>query len=179
MPLTLLRHTTPNRHQGLCYGRLDLDLADTFAAEAQRALAALGKVTAIHSSPLSRCMRLAEFIAEKHELSVLAEPRLIEMDFGRWEGLLWSHLPREELDAWAEDFMHARPHGGESVAMLRERVLSVLDEISKDRSFDAALCVTHSGVIKAAMARGDQSTDFDLTVAFGGSVAWSPIEDCV
>ena len=74
--------------------------------------------------------------------------------------------------------MHARPHGGESVAMLRERVLSVLDEISKDRSFDAALCVTHSGVIKAAMARGDQSTDFDLTVAFGGSVAWSPTEDC-
>ena len=178
MPLTLLRHTTPNRHQGLCYGRLDLDLADSFVAEAQRALAALGKVTAIYSSPLSRCMRLAEFIAEQHGLSVTAEPRLIEMDFGRWEGLLWSHLPREELDAWAEDFMHARPHGGESVAMLRERVLLVFDEISKARSLDAVLCVTHSGVIRAAMARGDQSADYDLAVAFGGSVAWSPIEDC-
>jgi len=178
MPLTLLRHTTPNRHQGLCYGRLDLDLADSFVAEARRASAALGKVTAIYSSPLSRCMRLAEFIAERHGLSVMVEPRLIEMDFGRWEGLPWSDLPREELDAWAEDFMHARPHGGESVAMLRERVLSVFDDISKARSLDAVLCVTHSGVIRAAMARGDQSTDFDLTVAFGGSVAWNPIEYC-
>ncbi len=178
MPLTLLRHTTPNRHQGLCYGRLDLDLADSFVAEAQKASAALGKVTAIYSSPLSRCMRLAEFIAEQHGLSVMVEPRLTEMDFGRWEGLPWSDLPREELDAWAKDFMYARPHGGESVAMLRERVLSVFDEISKARSLDAVLCVTHSGVIRAAMARGDQSADYDLTVAFGGSVAWSPFEDC-
>ena len=68
MPLTLLRHTTPNHHQGLCYGRLDLDLADSFVVEARRALAALGKVTAIYSSPLSRCMRLAEFIAERHDI---------------------------------------------------------------------------------------------------------------
>ena len=165
MPLTLLRHTTPNHHQGLCYGRLDLDLADSFLVEARIALAALGKMTAIYSSPLSRCMRLAE---------VMEEPRLIEMDFGQWEGLPWSDLPREELDAWAEDFMHARPHGGESVAMLRERVLSALDDISKARSLDAVLCVTHSGVIRAAMAGGAQSTDFDLTVAFGGSVVWNP-----
>ena len=178
MPLTLLRHTTPNRHQGRCYGRLDIDLADSFVAEAHGVLAALGKVTAVYSSPLSRCMRLAEFIAYKNGLSVMAEPRLIEMDFGRWEGLPWSDLPREELDAWAKDFMYARPHGGESVAMLRERVLSVLDDISKARSFDAVLCVTHSGVIRAAMACGDQPTNFDLSVAFGGSVAWSPIEDC-
>jgi alpha-ribazole phosphatase len=70
--------------------------------------------------------------------------------------------------------MHARPHGGESVAMLRERVLSVFDHILKARSLDAVLCVTHSGVIRAAMARGDQSIDFDLTVAFGGSVVWNP-----
>ncbi len=174
MPLTLLRHTTPNRHQGLCYGRLELDLADSFLAEARSALAALGRVTAIYSSPLSRCMRLAEFIAERHELSVMAEPRLIEMDFGQWEGIPWSDLPREELDAWAKDFMHARPHGGESVAMLRERVLSVFDDISKASPLDAVLCVTHSGVIRAAMAGGDQSKDFDLTVAFGGSVVWKP-----
>ena len=174
MPLTLLRHTTPNHHQGLCYGRLDLDLADSFIVEARIALAALGKVTAIYSSPLSRCMRLAEFIAERHGLSVMAEPRLIEMDFGQWEGLPWSDLPREELDAWAEDFMHARPHGGESVAMLRERVLSAFDDISKAYSHDAVLCVTHSGVIRAAMAGGTQFTDFDLTVAFGGSVVWNP-----
>ena len=174
MPLTLLRHTTPNHHQGLCYGRLDLDLADSFLVEARIALAALGKMTAIYSSPLSRCMRLAEFIAERHGLSVMEEPRLIEMDFGQWEGLPWSDLPREELDAWAEDFMHARPHGGESVAMLRERVLSAFDDISKARPLDAVLCVTHSGVIRAAMAGGAQSTDFDLTVAFGGSVVWNP-----
>ena len=48
------------------------------------------------------------------------------MDFGRWEGLPWSAVPRAELDAWAADLMHARPHGGESVAMLLARTRRAL-----------------------------------------------------
>ena len=50
------------------------------------------------------------------------DERLREFDFGTWEGVRWDAIPRAELDAWAADFFHARPHGGESVHMLRERV---------------------------------------------------------
>ena len=172
MPITLIRHTTPSRHDGLCYGRLDLDLADSFLEEAQTSLRALGEIDAIYSSPLSRCLRLAEYIAKHRELSVVLEPRLIEMDFGRWEGRPWSDLPRKELDAWAKDFMHARPHGGESVAMLSERTSKALAEISECEAGNAVLCVTHSGVIKAAMACGGRSSDYDYAVAFGETAVW-------
>ncbi|MEM1404056.1 MAG: alpha-ribazole phosphatase family protein [Pseudomonadota bacterium] len=178
MALTLLRHTTPDGHAGLCYGRLNLDLADSFFEEAHAALTAIGEIASIYSSPLSRCLRLAEYIAEQRGLSVTVEPQLIEMDFGRWEGRPWADLPREELNAWAEDFMHARPHGGESVAMLRDRTSMALTEISRSELGNTALCVTHSGVIKAAMADGDQSSNYDLAVPFGGHVTWHGKGSC-
>ena len=40
MALILLRHTRPAAPLGLCYGRIDLDLADSFEAEARAVLKA-------------------------------------------------------------------------------------------------------------------------------------------
>ena len=48
-------------------------------------LAALG-IAAIYASPLSRTIRTAEAVAVHHELAVIAEPGLIDMDFGAWHG---------------------------------------------------------------------------------------------
>ena len=96
------------------------------------------------------------------------DKRLIEMDFGRWEGCLWSEIPRSELDEWANDFLHARPHGGESVAILRIRTREALQDV--DISRGPALVVTHAGVIKAALSKGDTADAFDTSVPFGGFV---------
>ena len=72
------------------------------------------------------------------------------MDFGRWERVPWNDIDRTELDAWAADFFHARPHGGESVAMVSERVGSALADYR--RSGVSHAVVTHAGIIKAARA---------------------------
>ncbi|MGB3457594.1 MAG: alpha-ribazole phosphatase [Litorimonas sp.] len=168
MALTLLRHTTPDVAPGTCYGRTDLALADSFPAEAEAVLAALPGVDRIVSSPLRRCRRLAEHIADARALSVGIDPRLVEMDFGAWEGLAWSDIPRDELDAWAADFLHARPHGGESVAELRARVRDALDYWT--RPAGRTLLVTHAGVVKAALARGERSEDYGASLDFGGMV---------
>ena len=37
----------------------------------------------------------------------------MEMDFER--GVAWDDIPRPEIDEWGENFLHARPHGGENV----------------------------------------------------------------
>ncbi|MEL7454686.1 MAG: histidine phosphatase family protein, partial [Pseudomonadota bacterium] len=122
MGLILLRHTTPDVAPGTCYGRTDLDVAVQFHAEAAEAAAALPKFQRIVTSPLIRCRKLAAFIAEMTGLDICEEPRVQEMNFGDWEGCLWSDIPRPQLDAWAADFLNARPHGGESVAIFRVRV---------------------------------------------------------
>jgi alpha-ribazole phosphatase len=63
MALILVRHTRPQGAEGLCYGRTDLDLDASFDAHAARLGAELPAVVRILSSPLSRCLRLAQVLA--------------------------------------------------------------------------------------------------------------------
>jgi alpha-ribazole phosphatase len=163
--LILLRHTRPAGGEGLCYGRTDLPLAPGFAAEAARIAAALPPLAAVVASPLSRCRRLAEAVAAARGLPLATDPRLVELDFGRWEGMAWDAIPRAELDAWAADLMHARPHGGETVAELAVRVAAALDDLA--RGPRPVLAVTHAGVIRVLRARRDGPAGLDTTLAFG------------
>ena len=170
MGLILVRHTRPDVPEGLCYGRLDIGLLDTFAAEAAAVLRALPEVRRVVSSPLRRCWELARHLAAARDLPLDQDERLTEMHFGAWEGRPWSALPRPELDSWAKDFMHARPHGGESVAMVQRRVDTALAHW-RARNEPIAI-VTHGGVIKAACSHGGTTVrDFAVSVDFGGIMA--------
>ncbi len=167
MGLTLLRHTTPAVAPGTCYGRTDLALAESFEAEAEAVLSALPAIRHLVTSPLSRCRRLAERIGAARGLDVEVAALWTEMDFGRWEGMAWDAIPRAELDAWAADFLHARPHGGESVAELRDRVAAALAAAPGD----GTLVVTHAGTIKAARHLHGIPGAWEESPAFGGLVA--------
>lgn len=164
MALILLRHTEPVGHRGLCYGRMELDLTESFPADAVRISEELPEIKAILSSPLTRALRLAEALAEARGLSVQVEPRLIEMHFGDWEGQNWSDVPRAELDAWAEDIETYRPPGGETVAEMAARVAAVLDAAPP-----GTLLVAHAGIAKAAMAWAGAADPWDYRLDFG---AW-------
>jgi alpha-ribazole phosphatase len=163
--LTLLRHLRPAVAEGVCYGITDLDPAPGQEAALDALVARLPPVSAIATSPLRRCRRLAEAIGRARGLGVTTDARLSEMDFGAWEGRPWNDVPRAELDAWAADFLHARPHGGESVAQLQARVLAALEGIRARPGHH--LLVTHGGVIKAALATGPRAEDWPAALAFG------------
>ena len=172
MDLTFLRHTQPKVDAGVCYGRTNLELAESFAEEAAQVVMQLPAVDLIVSSPLQRCLRLAEYIAEQRNLSLKVEDRFQEMDFGAWEGKPWKDISKEELDLWAGDFLNARPHGGESVAMLRARTHEALAAWRQPEQH--ILVVTHLGVIKTALAKGTATEDFAINVSFGGIIACPP-----
>lgn len=163
MALILLRHTRPEGGAGVCYGRTDLVPGAELAREARRLAAQLPPFGAIVSSPLTRCLRLAQALGAARGLPVDCDDRLVELDFGTWEGLPWDKVPRDQLDAWAADLMAARPHGGESVAMLAERVAAALD----DHEAGDALLVTHMGPIRAALARAGRLGAWEAKVGFG------------
>ena len=168
MQLILVRHTRPLVAGGVCYGVTDLDLAPTFDDEAARVIEELPPVQRLVTSPLQRCRRLAERIGAAQSLVPVVDPRLREMDFGAWEGVPWDAIPRAEMDAWAADFLHARPHGGESVHMLYERARSAIADC-RATGF-SHIVVTHAGVIKAVRAEDRHPNAWKSNVEFGGTV---------
>ena len=172
MPVILVRHTRPAVPEGVCYGVTDLHLAPTFDDEAAAVLAALPPAERLVSSPLRRCRRLAERIGDARGIAPVFDERLREFDFGTWEGVPWDAIPRSELDAWAADFFHARPHGGECVRMLHERVGAAIADYR--RSGASHVVVTHAGVIKAALARTGHPDGWKAVVGFGASIRLPP-----
>jgi len=160
MALIFVRHTTPQVAAGTCYGRTDLALGPGFETEARavaEALRAIAPHGPILTSPLTRCRLLAERLGPFETRAAF-----IEMDFGAWEGQPWADIPRAELDAWAADFYGARPHGGETVADLRDRVADGLAALEA-----GTVIVTHAGVIKAAAALRGHPEGWDIKPEFG------------
>lgn len=156
---------------GVCYGRTDLDVTPAFENEASAAHSVLPPFDRIVTSPLIRCRKLADFIGRRSRLEVEEDARLQEMDFGAWEGQAWSAIPRSEINEWAADFYNARPHGGESVAMLQARACDALRTLRD--SGPSTLIVTHAGVIRSALANGQTAEDFNSHIDYGGFVAIS------
>jgi alpha-ribazole phosphatase len=167
--LTLVRHTRPADGDGRCYGRTDIALGPGFAAEADALAARLPRPDRIVTSPLARCRRLADRLGARLHAPVAVDLDWREIDFGRWEGQPWSDLPRPELDAWAADLLHARPHGGESVALLLARIRRAL---ARCRAAPGrTLVVTHAGPIRAALfAAGGGAAAWQRAVGFGEAV---------
>jgi alpha-ribazole phosphatase len=108
---------------GICYGALDLKLAQPVAgAGADRTLARRLPPSRLVTSPAVRATETAALLSAHVEMPVREiEPRLRELDFGAWEGKAWSEIPRDALDLWAADLMGARPHGGESAQQVMAR----------------------------------------------------------
>ncbi|MEW1846010.1 histidine phosphatase family protein [Nonomuraea angiospora] len=83
-------------------------------------------------------------------LAARVVPALAEVDCGRWRGLPYERVAREEPDelaSWLTD-PHAAPHGGESLAAHAERVAAWLESV---RAEPGVVAVCDAGAIRAAL----------------------------
>jgi broad specificity phosphatase PhoE len=126
---------------------------DDRAALAQRFARFDGRVIA---SPAPVARATAAWIAS----SVETCDAFSDIDYGRWRGHTMRSIgdkDPEGMSAWLAN-VDARPHGGESIAMLSERIANALATLVRDDArTEHYLIVTHAIVVKAALAhvRGD------------------------
>lgn len=139
------RHPTPDAQPGLCYGRLDIGLGESAEAEIAAAVANPPKMTRILSSPARRAMALADALSAATGASVVVDDRLWEMNFGTWEGQLWSEIDRRQSDPWAQNPWDLAPPEGESYSMVHSRIGAVLLDAEP-----GDVIVAHAGPIRAA-----------------------------
>jgi broad specificity phosphatase PhoE len=159
--IVFARHgqTAPNR-DGLVLGRADPELTDEGVLQAAQLAAALAAepVTAILASPLLRARQTAEAIAAACGHPVVVDDRLIEIDWGTWEGRSTGTLAQSDVDRWKAD-KGAAPEG-ESLDVLSQRVESFCTDHLEG---GLVVAVSHVSPIKAAAA---------WAMGVDGAVAW-------
>jgi alpha-ribazole phosphatase len=141
MELFFVRHIKPAIEAGICYGHTDVPVPDAYQQEIIDNLPA--DFDAVYTSPLSRCKLLATQITA----TPIEDPRLMELNFGDWEGKKWDEIDREALDIWGADYINTAPPNGETLTTLSARLQSFISELSDKK----VIIVTHSGIIRCAM----------------------------
>jgi probable phosphoglycerate mutase len=104
----------------------------------------------IVTSPLKRCVQTAALLGAP---DAPREPRIVEMDWGEWEGESLAALRArlgEEMRANEARGLDFTPPGGESPRMVLLRMKSWLEELG--RACIPTLAITHRGVIRAIFA---------------------------
>ncbi|MDZ4815621.1 MAG: alpha-ribazole phosphatase [Verrucomicrobiota bacterium] len=177
MEIYLVRHTAVGCAAGTCYGQLDVELAPTFQQEAERVEKKLSDVlpgALLFSSPLTRCLTLAQYIARDGEVTV--DDRLKELNFGDWEGKPWSDLDWQDTSLWMKDYVHRKCPNGESYGDLFARMNHFFDEI-ENTDIERVIIFSHAGILRSALARYASLTpemSFVFRVDYGGVCKIAP-----
>jgi alpha-ribazole phosphatase len=143
----LIRHPRPDVADGICYGRLDVNLAPGWQSVAGKLRTALAvhKFDAVFSSPLQRCRILAEQLFPEYETSGL----LVEMNFGCWEGVSWDAVFEDEDGRkWFDDYLNYTCPGGESFKDVCRRVDEFIEMLARG-GYGHVAVVSHAGVMRA------------------------------
>jgi broad specificity phosphatase PhoE len=109
------------------------------------------KIDRIISSPMQRCLETVEGIARSKKKRISFDERLIEMNYGSWNGKKLSKLSR--MKEWK--VIQTKPSAfrfpqGESFKELEERIESLLKDLSRKYPKETILIITHGDIVKIA-----------------------------
>lgn len=146
MKMYFIRHTSVAVPVGTCYGQSDVAVKNTFPEEAASVLAQINFISFdyVYCSPLSRCVKLADFCGYSQ---AILDSRLKELDFGAWELQRWEEINDPHLQIWYKDWINTRVTGGESFHDLYQRFTDFINEIPKANTI---AIFTHGGIINCA-----------------------------
>ncbi|MFL5134824.1 MAG: histidine phosphatase family protein [Microvirga sp.] len=146
--------------EGRLQGQKDIPLNDVGRVQAEEAARKLEALVphfedlAYVASPMTRTRETMEILRTTlglHPEVYRLDDRLVELTFGTWEGMTWKEVRKAEpaLAALREQdkWHYAPPGGGESYAMLVDRIRPILDDLTRDM-----VIVAHGGVARAFLS---------------------------
>ena len=162
MTVILLRHgrSTSNTAHTLAGRAEGVDLDDKGREQAAGVVARVAElpIKALVRSPLLRCERTLEPLAQKLGLRPMVDDRLVEVDYGAWTGRKIGELVKEPL--WA--VVQQQPSAaifpdGEGLAEVQARAVAAVREhdrrLAEEHGSDTLwVACTHGDVIKSVLA---------------------------
>jgi broad specificity phosphatase PhoE len=154
----------------ICHGQTDWDVEGRWQGQADPPLNEHGceqayqaaefhqhfGFNALYSSDLRRAMETAQIMGHELGLDVIVEPRLREINLGKWQGMLSSEVQAQypaEFRRWHEQPLAAQPPDGETLLALSKRVLAVVNEIIARHPRQRVGVVSHEFPIAVVLCR--------------------------
>ncbi len=153
----ILRHgeTAYNTAGNRYCGHTDIGLTDKGIMQAKHVNKRLHgvQVDAVYSSPLERARLTAEIATDRQ---VHTDERIIEVDFGDWEGKTQAEFMISDpgtWEAWMQDPLSAKAGAtGETGQQVVDRVDAFFSEMLSKHSGQTIVVVAHNGVNRLYMA---------------------------
>lgn len=151
--ILLVRHgEVPGISPPAFRGRIDLMLTSTGLRQAEATRDVIEdayRVDVAYASPLSRCMRTADIVAEPFGITAITLPEFTDMDYGAWQGLTYQDVQQDQPELFARWF--STPHladipGGETLYQAAQRVAAALRFIMDRHAGETVLLVGHDSV---------------------------------
>lgn len=148
MNLYIVRHgQTDWNIQGRIQGSTDIELNSTGINQAKQTAELLKNIDfkAIFSSPLKRTIDTAKIINEYHNINILKDDRIIERNFGNFEGTI---NVLKDISDYLDYEKNLNTNNVESIKDLFKRIENFLFDIyNKYKNTNSnILIVTHGGV---------------------------------
>ncbi|MBI2934106.1 MAG: histidine phosphatase family protein [Chloroflexi bacterium] len=134
-------------------GRFDIELNQTGRAQAVAAgnLLRGHGIAAIYTSPLKRAWETGSIIADATGRPLVTEQDLIDIDFGRFQGLSTTEASAIDpglMRQWLHHPQQVVFPGGESLPVVEKRAGQVISRVVNDHPDEAIVLVSHSVVCK-------------------------------
>ncbi|MBQ1516413.1 MAG: histidine phosphatase family protein [Lachnospiraceae bacterium] len=158
----IIRHgKTEMNRAGALQGRSDHPLNEEGIAQAEKAgeLFRTAGITfdRVYSSPLIRAVQTAQLATADESPEIVIDDRLIEMDYGPYEGMTMED-PAPEVLEFFRDFVHnPAPDGMEQLSSVTGRLGEFLEELRAD-------------LIRGAAASGDGCAARDSCIDGGANI---------
>lgn len=175
------------------HGETTWNLAGRYQGRRESALTALGmrqafalaeamhahEIGRVIASPLLRCTATAKPTAERANLRVETDDRLLEIAHGTWEGRMREEIAANDgarYRAWRENPDHVAFDGGETPQAVRARWRDFAAALRPDVP---TLIVTHDAVVRVALldGLGEDLRAFWRTRVENGAYAIFDVED--
>ena len=134
-------------------GITDVPLAETGKQQAVLTAKFLSQyaIDVLYSSDLKRARQTATPIAKQTGLPIILNKQLREMDLGLWEELPFEAVVKQfptEYELWVGNVDNAHAPGGESIAQLRKRITTAVEQIVAEHRGKTVCIVTHAEALR-------------------------------
>lgn len=110
-------------------------------------------VTAVYSSPVTRCMETAAYIAQSHNLNIIELDAVGEVRYGKWEGKKIKKLAKKKRWMTVQFFPSRMQFPkGEALREVQFRGIQALETLSQQHPDDLIVVVSHADLIKLVLA---------------------------